>query len=45
MNKTELINKVAEVSEISKKDATKAVETVFEAVYEAIRPRKCSAGV
>ena len=29
MNKTELINAVAEASELSKKDATKAVDAVF----------------
>ncbi|MDF2715928.1 MAG: family DNA-binding protein [Paenibacillus sp.] len=37
MNKSELINKVAEISEISKKDATKAVEAVFEAISEALQ--------
>ncbi|WP_281886912.1 HU family DNA-binding protein [Paenibacillus sp. YYML68] len=37
MNKSDLINKVAEVSELSKKDATKAVEAVFEAISEALQ--------
>ncbi|RAV18532.1 HU family DNA-binding protein [Paenibacillus contaminans] len=37
MNKSELINKVAEISEISKKDATKAVEAVFEAISDALQ--------
>lgn len=37
MNKSELIAKVSEVSELSKKDATKAVEAVFEAITEALQ--------
>jgi len=37
MNKTDLISKVAETSELSKKDATKAVEAVFEAISEALQ--------
>jgi DNA-binding protein HU-beta len=37
MNKSELIAKVAETSELSKKDATKAVEAVFEAISEALQ--------
>lgn len=37
MNKSDLINKVAEVSELSKKDATKAVEAVFDAISEALQ--------
>lgn len=37
MNKTDLIAKVAEGAELSKKDATKAVEAVFEAISEALR--------
>lgn len=37
MNKTDLINKVAEVTELSKKDATKAVEAVFDAISEALQ--------
>jgi len=37
MNKSELISKVAELSELSKKDATKAVESVFEAISEALK--------
>jgi DNA-binding protein HU-beta len=37
MNKTELINKVAEATEMTKKDAAKSVEAVFEAITEALR--------
>ncbi|MEX2460981.1 MAG: HU family DNA-binding protein [Paenibacillaceae bacterium] len=37
MNKSELISKVAELSELSKKDATKAVDSVFEAISEALK--------
>jgi DNA-binding protein HU-beta len=37
MNKSELIAKVAETSELSKKDATKAVESVFEAISDALK--------
>ncbi|MDQ1909424.1 HU family DNA-binding protein [Paenibacillus sp. GD4] len=37
MNKSDLINKVAEASELSKKDATKAVEAVFDAISEALQ--------
>ncbi|WP_040951196.1 HU family DNA-binding protein [Gorillibacterium massiliense] len=37
MNKSELIAKVAESSELSKKDATKAVEAVFEAISDALQ--------
>jgi DNA-binding protein HU-beta len=36
MNKTQLIDKVSELSELSKKDSTKAVEAVFEAITEAL---------
>ena len=36
MNKTELVNKVAEASNLTKKDATKAVESTFEAISEAL---------
>ncbi len=36
MNKSELINKVAETSELSKKDATKAVDAVFGTIAEAL---------
>ncbi|WP_438824522.1 HU family DNA-binding protein, partial [Bacillus sp. JJ1521] len=32
MNKTELVNAVAESAELSKKDATKAVDAVFESI-------------
>lgn len=37
MNKSELINKVAEKAEISKKDASKAVDAVFDAITEALQ--------
>jgi len=37
MNKTDLITKVAETSELSKKDATKAVEAVFDVITEALQ--------
>ncbi|BBH21000.1 DNA-binding protein HU 1 [Paenibacillus baekrokdamisoli] len=37
MNKTELIAKVAELTELSKKDASKAVDAVFDAVSEALQ--------
>jgi len=37
MNKSELIAKAAESSELSKKDASKAVEAVFEAITEALK--------
>ncbi len=37
MNKTDLIAKVAELSELSKKDATKAVDAVFEAISNALK--------
>lgn len=37
MNKTDLIAKVAELSDLSKKDATKAVDAVFEAISEALQ--------
>ncbi|MEH7222258.1 MULTISPECIES: HU family DNA-binding protein [Bacillaceae] len=36
MNKTELVSAVAESAELSKKDATKAVDAVFEAVQNAL---------
>ena len=36
MTKTELINVVAEKAELSKKDAGKAVESVIDAVVEAL---------
>ncbi|MED3563688.1 HU family DNA-binding protein [Bacillus xiapuensis] len=36
MNKTELINGVAEASELSKKDAGKAVDAVFETISNAL---------
>ena len=36
MNKTELVNEVAEKSGLTKKDAAKAVESVFEAIEGAL---------
>ena len=37
MNKTELINEVAEKGELSKKDATKAVDALFDSISEALK--------
>ncbi|KGX92168.1 transcriptional regulator [Pontibacillus halophilus JSM 076056 = DSM 19796] len=37
MNKTDLINAVAEKSDISKKDATKAVDAVFESITDSLK--------
>lgn len=37
MNKSDLINVVTEATELPKKDATKAVEAVFEAITEALQ--------
>ncbi|SDC45707.1 bacterial nucleoid protein Hbs [Melghirimyces thermohalophilus] len=37
MNKTELISQVAEKSQMTKKDATQAVDAVFEAITEALK--------
>ncbi|KYG35899.1 HU family DNA-binding protein [Priestia endophytica] len=37
MNKTDLINTVAEASELSKKDATKAVDAVFDTILDALK--------
>lgn len=37
MNKTDLINAVAEKSELSKKDAGKAVDAVFESIQTALK--------
>lgn len=37
MNKTELINAVTEATELSKKDATKAVEAVFDTITGALK--------
>jgi DNA-binding protein HU-beta len=37
MNKTDLINAVAEASELSKKDATKAVDAVFDTILDALK--------
>jgi DNA-binding protein HU-beta len=36
MNKTDLINAVAEQSELTKKDATKAVDAVFDSITSAL---------
>lgn len=36
MNKTDLINSVVEKSELSKKDVTKAVDSVFESITDAL---------
>ncbi|MFX3673951.1 MAG: HU family DNA-binding protein [Paenisporosarcina sp.] len=36
MNKTELVNSVAEATELSKKDASKAVDAVFETIQNAL---------
>ena len=36
MNKTELINSVAEAAELTKKDATKAVEAVFDTIQSTL---------
>jgi DNA-binding protein HU-beta len=37
MNKTELIAKVAESAELTKKDATKAVEAVFNTISDVLK--------
>jgi len=37
LNKTELIAKVAELTELSKKDASKAVDAVFDAISESLQ--------
>jgi DNA-binding protein HU-beta len=37
MNKTELIAKVAETTEMTKKDATKAVDAVLDAIADALK--------
>jgi DNA-binding protein HU-beta len=37
MNKTELIAQVAELSELTKKDANKAVDAVFNSISEALK--------
>jgi DNA-binding protein HU-beta len=36
MNKTDLVNVVSEKAEISKKDAAKAVDAVFDSIIEAL---------
>ena len=37
MNKTDLVNSVAEKSELSKKDAGKAVDAVLESIMESLK--------
>jgi DNA-binding protein HU-beta len=37
MNKAELISKVAELSDLSKKDVTKAVDALFDAITDALK--------
>ncbi|GAB6929956.1 HU family DNA-binding protein [Paenibacillus sp. JCM 10914] len=37
MNKSDLVTHVAESTELSKKDATKAVDAVFDAISEALQ--------
>ncbi|GIP41675.1 transcriptional regulator [Paenibacillus sp. J45TS6] len=37
MNKSDLITQVAESTELAKKDVTKAVDAVFEAISEALQ--------
>ncbi len=37
MNKTELVNSVAEKGELTKKDAAKAVEAVFEIITDSLK--------
>jgi DNA-binding protein HU-beta len=37
VNKTDLINAVSESTELSKKDATKAVDAVFDSIMEALQ--------
>jgi DNA-binding protein HU-beta len=36
MNKTDLVNSVAEKSQLTKKDAAKAVDAVFDSIQEAL---------
>ncbi|MDQ0350862.1 DNA-binding protein HU-beta [Alkalibacillus filiformis] len=36
MNKTDLVNTVAENADLSKKDASKAVDSVFEAITDSL---------
>jgi DNA-binding protein HU-beta len=40
MNKTDLINKVAELGELSKKDAGKAVDAVLDAISESLKAKE-----
>ncbi|HLR14840.1 MAG TPA: HU family DNA-binding protein [Bacillota bacterium] len=37
MNKTDLVNAVAETSELSKKDASKAVDAVFQTIMDSLK--------
>ena len=42
MNKTELIAAVAQKSDLTKKDAEKAVKAVFEAISASVKPAKAA---
>ncbi|MET3682340.1 DNA-binding protein HU-beta [Alkalibacillus flavidus] len=37
MNKTDLVNAVAEQADLSKKDASKAVDSVFESITDSLK--------
>jgi DNA-binding protein HU-beta len=37
MNKTDLINSVSEKTDLSKKDATQAVDSVFESIMDSLK--------
>lgn len=37
MNKTELVTRVAETTELTKKDATKAVDAILDAIAETLK--------
>ncbi|MBH0229593.1 HU family DNA-binding protein [Halobacillus yeomjeoni] len=37
MNKTDLINSVSEKADLSKKDATQAVDSVFESIMDSLK--------
>lgn len=37
MNKTELVTRVAETTELTKKDATKAVDAILDAIADALK--------
>mgnify|MGYP002063509864 CR=1 FL=1 len=36
MNKTELVNSVAEAADLSKKDASKAVDAIFDTIQDTL---------